>query len=128
MRFMMLMIPNLKNADDYGTPSADAVAAMMKYNQELNAAGALIALDGLQPPSKGARVTFGAGGKPVVTDGPFAEAKEVVGGYWIIQAKSREEAVAWARKCPGDPGNVIEVRQIFEMSDFPEDVQKVAKL
>jgi hypothetical protein len=128
MRFMMLMIPNLKNATDYGIPSADAVAAMTRYNKELADAGALISLDGLQPPEKGARVSFDAARKPVVTDGPFAEAKEVVGGYWIIQAKSLDEAKAWARKCPGDPGNVIEIRPIFEMSDFPEDVQKAAKL
>jgi hypothetical protein len=127
MRFMMLMIPNMKNAGDYGTPSAEAVASMTRYNEELTKAGALLSLDGLHPPSKGARVTFAAGGKNVVTDGPFSEAKEVVGGYWIIQAKSREEAIAWARRVPGDAGNVIEIRQIFEMSDCPEDVQKAAK-
>jgi hypothetical protein len=124
MRFMMLMIPNMQNAGDYGTPPADGVAAMMKYNNELTKAGVLLSLDGLHAPSKGARVTFSAGGKNVVTDGPFAEAKEVVGGYWILQVKSREEAIAWARRCPGDAGNVIEIRQIFEMSDFPADVQK----
>ena len=127
MRFMMLMIPNLKQ-DTKWMPSAEAVAAMSRYNEELSKAGMLLALDGLQPPEKGARVTFQGGGKNVVTDGPFAEAKEVIGGYWIIQAKSKEEAVAWARRCPGDAGNVIEVRQIFEMSDFPEDVQKAAKV
>jgi hypothetical protein len=126
MRFMMLMIPNLKQ-DVKWMPTAEAVAAMSRYNEELSKAGMLLALDGLQPVEKGARVTFQAGGKNVVTDGPFAEAKEVIGGYWIIQAKSKEEAVAWARRCPGDAGNVIEVRQIFEMSDFPEDVQKAAK-
>lgn len=126
MRFMMLMIPNMQNAADYGTPSAEAVAAMTRYNEELTKAGALLALDGLHPPSKGARVTFSEGGKNVVTDGPFAEAKEIVGGYWIIQVKSREEAIAWARRCPGDAGNVIEIRQIFEMTDFPEDVRKAA--
>jgi hypothetical protein len=127
MRFMMLMIPNMKNAGDYGTPSAEAVAAMTRYNEELTKAGALLSLDGLHPPSKGARVTFAASGKNVVTDGPFSEAKEVVGGYWLIQAKSREEAIAWARRVPGDAGNVIEIRQIFEMSDCPEDVRKAAK-
>jgi hypothetical protein len=127
MRFMMLMIPNLKQ-DTSWMPSAEAVAAMSRYNDELSKAGMLLALDGLQPVEKGARVTFQGGGKNVVTDGPFAEAKEVIGGYWIIQAKSKEDAVAWARRCPADAGNVIEVRQIFEMSDFPEDVQKAAKV
>jgi len=126
MRFMMLMIPNIK--DEKWMPSAADVAAMSKYNQELNKAGALLSLDGLHPPSKGARVSFGAGGKNTVVDGPFAEAKEVVGGYWIIQVKSKEEAVAWARRCPGSEGNVVEVRQIFELTDFPEDVQRAAGL
>ncbi len=129
MRFMMLMIPNLKPGTEW-TPSADrvaTVAAMAKYNDELAKAGMLLALDGLQPVEKGARVMFSGGGESVVTDGPFSEAKEVVGGYWIIQAKSKDEAVAWARRCPGDAGNVIEVRQIFELSDFAEDVQKAAK-
>jgi len=127
MRFLMLMIPNIKQDRPGGwMPSAEAVAAMARYNDELGKAGALLALDGLQPPEKGARVTFGASGKVSVTDGPFAEAKEVIGGYWIIQVKSLEEAKAWARKCPGDEGNVIEIRQIFELSDFPADVQKAA--
>ena len=80
-------------------PPADAVAAMMKYNEALKEAGVLITLDGLHPPSMGARVSF-AGGKPVVTDGPFTEAKEVLGGYWMIDVKSREEAIAWAKRCP----------------------------
>jgi len=124
VRFMMLMIPNISS--EAWMPSAEAVAAMGRYNEELSKAGALLSLDGLQPPTKGARVTFGPGGKPVVTDGPFSEAKEVIGGYWIIQAKSLDEAKAWARRCPGDAGNVIEIRQIFEMSDFPEDVQRAA--
>src|ERR1700716_228637 len=92
MRFMMLMIPKGYETAAPGTmPPADAVAAMMKYNEALKAAGVLVTLDGLHPPSMGARVTF-AGGKPVVTDGPFTEAKEVLGGYWMIDVKSREEA------------------------------------
>jgi hypothetical protein len=123
MRFMLFMYPGID--EDGWEPSAGDVGAMMKYNEELTKAGVLLALDGLQPPSKGARVAF-PGGKPTVTDGPFAEAKEVVGGYWIIQAKSKEEAVEWARRCPGTDGCFIEVRQIFEMSDFPEDVQAAA--
>ena len=85
----------------------------------------LLALDGLHPPSAGARVSF-KGGKPTVTDGPFIEAKEVLGGYWMIQVKSREEAIDWARRCPGSDNEVIEIRQVMEMSDFPEDVKKAA--
>jgi hypothetical protein len=126
MRFMMLMIPHgYETAKPDAMPSAEAVAAMMKYNEELQKAGVLLALDGLHPPSTGARVSF-EGGKPRVTDGPFAEAKEVVGGYWMIQVKSREEAIEWAKRCPGSDNEVIEVRQVHEMADFPEDVQKAA--
>jgi hypothetical protein len=106
-------------------PDAKAVAAMMKYNEALQKAGVLLALDGLHPPSMGARVTF-AGGKPTVTDGPFTEAKEVVGGYWMIQVKSKEEAVEWASRCPAGDNEVIELRQVQEMSDFPADVQEAA--
>lgn len=129
----MMMIPRVyqpdtpaaERAGEGFTPPAEAVAKMMKYNEELAKAGALVALDGLHPLAKGARVSFRAG-KTMVTDGPFIESKEVLGGYWIIQAKSREEAVQWARRAPAAEGDVIEVRQIFEMSDFPEDVKKVA--
>jgi hypothetical protein len=125
MRFMMLMIPKgYEKAEPGVVPSAEAVAAMMKYNEQLQKAGVLLALDGLHPPSMGARVTFG-GGKAKVTDGPFTEAKEVVGGYWMIQVKSREEAIEWAKRCPGDDCT-IEVRQVQEMSDFPPDVQQAA--
>jgi hypothetical protein len=123
MRFMMLMIPKgYENAAPGAVPSAEAVAAMMKYNESLQKAGVLLALDGLHPPSMGARVSF-PGGKPKVTDGPFAEVKEVVGGYWMIQVKSREEAIEWAMRCPGDDNGVIEIRQVQEMSEFPPDVR-----
>jgi hypothetical protein len=126
MRFMMLMIPKgYESAEPGAMPPADAVAAMMKYNEELQKAGVLLALDGLHPPSMGARVSFD-GGKPKVTDGPFAEAKEVLGGYWMIQVKSKEEAVAWATRCPASPNEVIEVRQVQEFADFPPDVQEAA--
>ncbi len=126
MRFMMLMIPRgYETAAPGAMPDAKAVAAMMKYNESLQKAGVLLALDGLHPPSMGARVSF-PGGKPKVTDGPFAEAKEAVGGYWMIQVKSKEEAVEWARRCPGSDNEVIEIRQVQEMSDFPADVQKAA--
>ena len=126
MRFMMLMIPKGYEKAAPGTmPDAEKVAAMMKYNESLQKAGVLLALDGLQPPSMGARVTF-SGAKPKVTDGPFTEAKEVLGGYWMIQVKSKEEAVEWAKRCPASENEVIEVRQVHEMADFPADVQKAA--
>ena len=126
MRFMMLMIPKGYETAKPGTmPDVKAVEAMMKYNQELQKAGVLLALDGLHPPSMGARVSF-PGGKAKVTDGPFAEAKEVLGGYWMIQVKSKEEAIEWAKRCPAGPNEAIEIRQVQEMSDFPADVQKAA--
>jgi len=128
MRFMMLMIPKGYETAKPGTVPDDVkrVEAMMKYNESLQKAGILLALDGLHPPSMGARVSF-AGGKPKVTDGPFAEAKEVLGGYWMIQVKSREEAIEWAKRCPGSEDETIEIRQVQEMEDFPPDVQEVAK-
>jgi hypothetical protein len=126
MRFMMLMIPGGYEEAAPGTmPPADRVAEMMKYNEALQEAGVLLALDGLHPPSEGARVSF-SGGRATVTDGPFAEAKEVLGGYWIIQVGSREEAIAWARRCPASDNEVIEIRQIQEFDEFPPDVQEAA--
>lgn len=126
MRFMMLVIAKGYETAKPGTmPDAKAVAAMMKYNRELQKAGVLLALDGLHPPSMGARVSF-PGGKPFVTDGPFSEAKEVLGGYWIIQVKSREEAIEWAKRCPGSDDCVVEVRQVQEFAEFPADVQEAA--
>jgi hypothetical protein len=130
---MMFMIPRVYQPDTPPgeragggfAPPAEAVARMMKFNEELAKAGALIALDGLHPNTKGARVAF-AGGKPKATDGPFAETKEVIGGYWMIEVKSKEEAVVWAMRCPASDGDVIEVRQVFEMSDFPPDVREAA--
>ena len=126
MRFMMLMIPL-----GYETASPDVqldperVAAMMLYNEALKDAGVLITLDGLHPPSMGARVSF-ATGEPIVTDGPFAEAKEVLGGYWMIEVASRAEAIAWAKQCPASPNEIIEIRQVQELADFPPDVQAAA--
>ena len=126
MRFMMLMIPKGYEDAKPGTmPEPQAVAAMAKYNETLQKAGVLLALDGLHPPSMGARVSF-SDGEPIVTDGPFAEAKEVLGGYWMIDVKSKQEAVEWAMRCPASDNEVIEVRQVQEMSDFPPDVQKAA--
>jgi len=126
MRFMMLMIPKGYETAAPGTmPDAKAVEAMMKYNEELQKAGVLLALDGLHPPSAGARVTFESG-KPKVTDGPFPEAKEVLGGYWMIQVRSRDEAIEWAKRCPAGKNEVIEIRQVQEMEEFPPDVQAAA--
>jgi hypothetical protein len=126
MRFMMLMIPKGYEKAQPGTmPDPKAVTAMMKYNEALQKAGVLLAIDGLHPPSMGARVAF-SGGKPKVTDGPFAEAKEVIGGYWMIRVKSKEEAVEWASRCPASDNEVIELRQVIEMSEFPAEVQEAA--
>src|ERR1700720_3997299 len=126
MRFMILMIPKGYEQAKPGTlPDAKAVEAMMKYNEELQKAGVLLSCEGLHPPSMGARVSF-AGGKPKVTDGPFAEATDVLGGYWMIQVKSRAEAIEWAKRAPMLDGDVIEVRQVQELADFPPDVQKAA--
>src|ERR1700761_2987149 len=123
MRFMMLMIPRGYETAAPGTmPPAEAVAAMMKYNEALKEAGVLITLDGLHPPSTGARVSFESG-KPGVTDGPFTESKEVIGGYWMIDVGSREEAIAWAKRCPASSNETIEIRQVQEMSDFTPDIQ-----
>ena len=126
MRFMLLMIPRLYQPDqtipeDF-VPPAEAVERMDKYNAELEKAGVLLTLDGLHPPLKGGRISY-KGGK-AITDGPFAEAKEVLGGYWIIQVKSKEEAIEWAKRVPADDGDVVEVRQIGELTDYPEDVQR----
>jgi hypothetical protein len=127
MRFMMVVIPKgYETATADAAPSAEAVAKMMEYNKSLQKAGVLLALDGLLPPSTGARVSY-TDGKATVTDGPFAEAKESIGGYWIIQVRSREEAIEWARRAPMSNDGIIEVRQIQEMADFPEDVRKATE-
>ena len=126
MRFMMLMIPKgYEKAAPGAMPTKEMVEAMMKYNEALSRAGVLLSLDGLHPPSAGTRVSF-AKGKAIATDGPFAEAKEVLGGYWMIDVKSKADAVAWALKCPAQDGDVIEVRQVQAMEDFPADVQQAA--
>ena len=126
MRFMMLMIPlGYETAPPDVQLDPERVAAMMRYNEALKDAGVLITLDGLHPPSMGARVSF-ATGEPIVTDGPFAEAKEVLGGYWMIEVASRAEAIAWAKQCPASPNEIIEIRQVQEIADFPPDVQAAA--
>src|SRR5213595_561031 len=127
MRFMMLMIPKgYEKAEAGAMPSAEMVAKMTKYNQALTKAGVLIALDGRHPASNGARVSF-SGGKPRVTDGPFTEAKELLGGYWLIQVKSKEEAVEWVKRCPASENEMIEIRQVFEMDDFPHLSPELAR-
>ena len=126
MRFMMLMIPRGYETAAPGTmPEAERVESMMAYNRSLVEAGVLLSGEGLHPPSMGARVSF-RGGKPTVTDGPFIEAREVLGGYWMIEVGSRDEAIAWASRCPASDDEVIEVRQVQEMADFPEDVRRAA--
>ncbi len=126
MRFMMLMIPlGYESAPPDIDLDPERVAAMMKYNEALKDAGVLITLDGLHPPSAGARVSF-ATGKPIVTDGPFTETKEVLGGYWMIDVASRDAAIEWAKRCPAGPNEIIEIRQVQEMADFSPEVQEVA--
>lgn len=127
MRFMMLVIP-----PDYGKAAPDAmpdpkqVELMMKYNESLQKAGVLLELNGLYPPSAGTRVSY-KNGKATVVDGPFTEAKESIGGYWLIQVKSKAEAVEWASRVPFLGEETVEVRQIHEMTDFSPDVQEAAK-
>lgn len=129
MRFMMFMLPNMDGQIDpeaRGMPTADEVAEMSRYNDELAKSGVLLELDGLHPQWEGTRVAF-SGGKKTVIDGPFTEAKEAIGGFWIIEVKSKEEAIEWAKRVPTVDGDfTIEVRQIFDMDEFPPDVQKAA--
>jgi hypothetical protein len=124
MRFMMLMYPGQK-AETGVMPDQAVFAAMMKFNEELTKAGVLLALDGLHPTSRGARVQV-SGGKRTVVDGPFREAKELLGGYWLLQVRSKEEAVEWASRVPLADGEMVELRQVFELSDFPAEVQQLA--
>ncbi len=133
MRFLMLMIPRVYQSEGAdsptattGVPDAETVAAMMRFNQDLQDAGALLALDGLHPLSSGARIRFAEGG-PTLMDGPFTEAKEVIGGYWMLQVASKQEAIDWAMRCPAQNGDMLELRQVQEMSDFPQDVVEAAR-
>jgi hypothetical protein len=115
MRFMMLVKAS-RESEAGVLPEEKALSEMAKYNEEMVKAGVMLAGDGLQASSKGARVRFSKG-KPSVIDGPFTETKELVAGYWLIQVKSREEAIEWARRVPFEEGEV-EVRQVFELEDF----------
>jgi hypothetical protein len=124
MRFMMIITSAEKTAGVLeDSASRAAFAAMSKYNDELKKSGILLAMDGLTPVDQGTRFTY-QDGKTKRTDGPFAESKEVIAGYWMIEVKSREEALEWASRVPGMPNQIIEVRRVFEIADFPEDIQK----
>ncbi|MEJ2656898.1 MAG: YciI family protein [Desulfobacterales bacterium] len=135
MQFLMMMIPKAYQADARSgesveegyAPPAEAVVKMMKFNEEMEKAGVLIALDGLYPSSRGARVMF-VDGKSEAIDGPFTQAKEIVGGYWIIQTRSKEEAVEWAKRCPASDGDIIEIREVFEGSDLSPAIQKTVDI
>jgi len=125
MRFMMLVIPkNYESAKPDAMPDPKMVETMEKYNASLRAAGALISLDGLHPPSAGARIVFKRG-KTMVSRGPFVGAKETLGGFWMIRAKSMDEAIDWASRAPMSDGDIIEVRRVQETEDFPAEVRKV---
>jgi hypothetical protein len=128
MRFMMFIYPPATLSDEDLVPDVEIVEMMNRYNEELTKAGVLLALDGLHPASMGARITYDADNTPIVTDGPFAEAKEVVGGYWIIQTKTREEALEWAKRAPLGGDTILELRQIWELTDLPQDVQEAGQL
>lgn len=121
MRFMVIMYPG-PLAETGALPDAKALAEMGKFNEELVKAGVLLGGEGLQPSAKGARIRFPAGGKPTVSDGPFSETKEIVGGFWILQVKSKQEAIEWMKRCPTMGGEMLEIRQVFEAEDFaPSD-------
>ena len=124
MRFMMLLPAPPEALEEWaGEPKREVVTAMRKFNQEMTKAGVMLAAEGLHATSKGSRIRV-SGGKRVVTDGPFTEAKEVIAGFWIIQVKSKEEALEWAKRCPLPENGLIEIRQVFENYDFPPELQK----
>ena len=125
MRFMLLLPAPVEALERCAVPDAGIVTAMRKYDQEMRKAGVLLSEEGLHPTSKGARIRV-SGGKRIVTDGPFIETKEVIAGFWIIQVNSKEEAIAWANRCPLPECGVIEIRQIFEDHEFPAELQKRA--
>ncbi len=123
MRFMMLLPAPVDVLEKCAIPDKDLVLAMRKYDDEMKKAGVLLSEEGLHPTSKGTRLRI-SGGKPVITDGPFAEAKEVIAGFWIIQVNSKDEAIEWAKRCPLPEGGLIEIRQIFENAEFPPELQQ----
>jgi hypothetical protein len=113
----MLLVKANEDSEAGVLPSEEMLAAMGRYNEELVKAGVLLAGEGLHPSSKGARVRF-SGGKTTVIDGPFTEAKELIAGFWLIQVRSRDEAIEWVKRVPFGEGEEIEVRQVFEADDF----------
>ena len=121
MQFMMLMIPAVyqegNKVEPGFVPDPKKIEEMGRFNEELGKVLKILSINGLRPQKTGARVAFGQG-KPSVIDGPFIETKEVIGGYWLVEAESKEEVVKWAERCPADPGDVIEIRQVFEAADF----------
>jgi hypothetical protein len=119
MRFMVL-VKSDESSEAGVMPSKELLTRMGKYNEELAKAGVMLAGEGLHPSSKGARVRF-SGDKRTVTDGPFAETKELVGGFWLWQVKSKEEAIEWLKRAPFDGGTEVELRQVFEAEDFGEE-------
>jgi hypothetical protein len=123
MRFMMLL-PAPPAALEQGPPKKELVIAMRKFNDDMRKAGVLLSAEGLHGTSKGSRLRV-SGGKRVITDGPFTEAKEVIAGFWMIQVKSKDEAIEWAKRCPLPENGLIEIRQVFENNDFPPELQKV---
>jgi hypothetical protein len=127
MRFMMLLPASIQELEDCAVPPAEIVTSMRKFNADMGKAGVLLTAEGLHPTSKGTRLRVSKG-KPVVTDGPFTEAKEAIAGFWIIQVKSKQEAIEWAKRCPLPEGGLIEIRQVFENCDFPPELQKKASI
>jgi hypothetical protein len=121
MQFMMLMIPAVyrdnKMQDSGFKPELKDLEEMGRFNEELGKEVKILSLNGLHPLSGGARIAFGPG-KPTVIDGPYIEAKEVLGGYWLVEADSQEQLVKWVQRCPAQPGDVIEIRQVFDLADF----------
>lgn len=117
MRFMVIMYPG-KDAETGVLPTEQQLADMGRFNEEMVKAGILLGGEGLKPTSQGARIRYPAGGRPEVTEGPFPEAKEVVGGFWLIQVKSKAEAIEWMRRCPSSGGEMVELRALYETEDF----------
>ncbi len=129
MRFMVMMItsndaPDLLNPEKGAVPDEKILTDMMRYNEELIDAGVMLSGEGLHPTAKGARITY-PGGKPTVTDGPFPEAKEVLGGFWLWQVQSKQEAIDWALRCPAGEGAILELRQVQESEDFGPEIARM---
>ncbi|WAS94821.1 YciI family protein [Nannocystis punicea] len=125
MRFMIIIKADAKS-ESGAMPSKELIEAMGRYNEELVKAGVLLGGEGLHPSSKGSRVTFRPGKSPTVVDGPFSETKELIAGYWLFQTRSKEEAIEWVKKIPGDPESneewSVEVRRVFDLEDFSPEV------